>query len=60
LRSDPFEKANLASGEYERRYVEHMFVMAPAQAIVAGGVYVHRLSTAPEISAFRSATRLIS
>jgi len=35
LRSDPFEKANLESGEYETRYVEHIFVMAPAQAIVA-------------------------
>jgi arylsulfatase len=35
LRTDPFEKANLESGEYEKWYVERMFVMAPAQAIVA-------------------------
>ncbi len=35
IRSDPFEKANIESGEYERWYVERMFVMAPAQAIVA-------------------------
>ena len=35
LRSDPFEKANIESGEYEKWYVERMFVMAPAQAIVA-------------------------
>ena len=35
LRTDPFEKAMLESGEYEKWYVERMFVMAPAQAIVA-------------------------
>ena len=35
LRTDPFEKANTKSGEYERWYVERMFLMAPAQAIVA-------------------------
>jgi hypothetical protein len=35
LRSDPFEKANIESGEYEKWYVERMFLMAPAQAIVA-------------------------
>jgi arylsulfatase len=35
LRSDPFEKANVESGEWEKWYVERMFVMAPAQAIVA-------------------------
>jgi arylsulfatase A-like enzyme len=34
LRTDPFEKAMLESGEYEKWYVERMFVMAPAQAIV--------------------------
>jgi arylsulfatase A-like enzyme len=34
LRSDPFEKANIESGEYEKWYVERMFLMAPAQAIV--------------------------
>lgn len=35
LRTDPFEKAILESAEYEKWYVERMFVMAPAQAIVA-------------------------
>jgi arylsulfatase A-like enzyme len=35
LRTDPFERANEDSGEYEKWYVERMFVMAPAQAIVA-------------------------
>jgi hypothetical protein len=35
LRTDPFERANEESGEYEKWYVERMFVMAPAQAIVA-------------------------
>ena len=34
LRADPFEKAILESGEYEKWYVERMFVMAPAVAIV--------------------------
>jgi len=35
LRTDPFERADHESGEYEKWYVERMFVMAPAQAIVA-------------------------
>jgi arylsulfatase len=35
LRTDPFERARDDSGEYEKWYVERMFVMAPAQAIVA-------------------------
>ena len=35
LRTDPFERANEESGGYEKWYVEHMFVFAPAQAIVA-------------------------
>ena len=35
LRSDPFEKANIESGEYDKWYVEHMWAFAPAQAIVA-------------------------
>jgi arylsulfatase A-like enzyme len=35
LRSDPFERADRESGEYEKWYVERMFVVAPAQAIVA-------------------------
>jgi arylsulfatase len=35
LRTDPFERAQTESGEYEKWFVEHMFVFAPAQAIVA-------------------------
>ena len=35
LRSDPFERAQTESGEYEKWYIEHMFVFAPAQAVVA-------------------------
>ena len=34
LRTDPFERAQEELGEYEKWYVERMFVMAPAQAIV--------------------------
>ena len=34
LRADPFEKAILKFGEYEKWYVERMFLMAPAIAIV--------------------------
>jgi arylsulfatase A-like enzyme len=35
LRSDPFERASIESGAYEKWYAERMFLMAPAQAIVA-------------------------
>jgi arylsulfatase A-like enzyme len=35
LRSDPFERAEQESGDYVRWFVEHIFVMVPAQAIVA-------------------------
>ena len=49
LRTDPFEKAMLESGEYEKWYVERMFVMAPAQAIVAQrAADVQGLPAAPE------------
>ena len=30
LRTDPFERAELESGAYDRWYVEHVFVLAPA------------------------------
>jgi hypothetical protein len=33
--ANPLEKATLESDEYEKCYVERMFVMAPALAIVA-------------------------
>lgn len=35
LRSDPFERAEIESGDYVRWFVEHAFVFVPAQAIVA-------------------------
>ena len=35
LRTDPFERAQEESGGYEKWYVQRMFLMAPAQAIVA-------------------------
>jgi arylsulfatase len=35
LRSDPFERAEVESGDYVRWFVEHAFVFVPAQAIVA-------------------------
>ena len=35
LRSDPFERAQHEAGDYVRWFVEHAFVLVPAQAIVA-------------------------
>ena len=35
LRSDPFERAEQEAGDYVKWFVEHIFVMVPAQAIVA-------------------------
>ena len=35
LRSDPFERAEHEAGDYVRWFVEHAFVLVPAQAIVA-------------------------
>jgi arylsulfatase len=35
LRSDPFERAQHESGDYVRWFIEHAFVLVPAQAIVA-------------------------
>jgi len=34
LRTDPFERAEHESGAYDRWYVEHVFLLAPAAAIV--------------------------
>ena len=34
LRTDPFERAELEAGDYDKWYVEHAFTVAPAQAIV--------------------------
>jgi hypothetical protein len=35
LRSDPFERAQHESGDYVRWFVEHAFVVVPAQGFVA-------------------------
>jgi arylsulfatase A-like enzyme len=35
LRSDPFERAQHESGDYVRWFIDHAFVLVPAQAIVA-------------------------
>ena len=34
LRSDPFERSKQESGDYVRWFIEHAFVLVPAQAIV--------------------------
>ncbi len=34
LRSDPFERAQHEAGDYVQWFVEHAFVLVPAQAIV--------------------------
>ena len=35
LRSDPFERAEQEAGDYVRRFIDHVFLLVPAQAIVA-------------------------
>jgi arylsulfatase len=35
LRSDPFERAEHEAGEYDKWFIEHLFVLVPAQTIVA-------------------------
>ena len=34
LRSDPFERAEHEAGGYDKWFIEHLFVLVPAQAIV--------------------------
>ena len=34
LRSDPFERAEHEAGDYDKWFIEHLFVLMPAQAIV--------------------------
>ena len=34
LRSDPFERAEHEAGDYDKWFIEHLFVLVPAQAIV--------------------------
>jgi hypothetical protein len=35
LRADPFERSEQEAGDYDRWFIEHLFVLVPAQAIVA-------------------------
>src|SRR5262249_2436872 len=35
LRADPFERADRESGAYDRWFIDHAFVLVPAQAILA-------------------------
>ena len=35
LRSDPFERAKHEAGDYDKWFIEHLFLFVPAQAIVA-------------------------
>jgi arylsulfatase len=35
LRADPFEQADHEAGGYDRWYIDHLFVMVPAQAFVS-------------------------
>jgi arylsulfatase len=35
LRSDPFERSQQESGDYVRWFIDHAFLLVPAQAIVA-------------------------
>jgi hypothetical protein len=34
LRADPFERSEQEAGDYDRWFIEHLFVLVPAQAIV--------------------------
>jgi arylsulfatase len=42
VRSDPFERADHEAGGYDRWYIDHLFVMAPAQAFVARHVATYK------------------
>ena len=46
LRSDPFERAEHEAGDYVKWFVEHVFVLVPAQAIVAQHLNVPRVPAA--------------
>ena len=35
LRSDPFERAEQEAGDYVKWFIEHVFLLVPAQSIVA-------------------------
>jgi arylsulfatase len=42
VRSDPFERADHEAGGYDRWYIDHLFVMVPAQAFVARHVATYK------------------
>jgi arylsulfatase len=42
VRSDPFERADHESGGYDRWYIDHVFVMVPAQAFVAQHIATYK------------------
>jgi arylsulfatase len=42
LRADPFERADHEAGGYDRWFIDHVFVMVPAQAFVAQHVATYK------------------
>jgi arylsulfatase len=42
VRSDPFERADHESGAYDRWFIDHVFVMLPAQAFVAQHIATYK------------------
>ena len=54
LRSDPFERAEHEAGDYVKWFVEHVFVLVPAQAIVA-----QHLADVPGVPAAAEARQLL-
>ena len=42
LRTDPFERAQHEAGDYERWFVQHIYLMAPAAAFVAKHLQTYR------------------
>ena len=53
IRTDPFERANEEFGSYEHWYAEHMFLMVPAQAIVAKEVQTFKDFKCAKLPGFR-------
>ena len=42
VRSDPFERADQEAGAYDRWYIDHVFLMVPAQALVAEHIATYK------------------
>jgi len=42
LRSDPFERAEHEAGDYDKWFIEHLFLLVPAQAIVGQQLQTYR------------------